>query len=91
MEGTKATNTRWGRWEDILLDPDLDHGPVLPTKRKTQKPEVTEEKPCEWMLFTDGSRKGQDQMAYWGFILKQKKKNCLGKRDGPLVVLKRVK
>ncbi|GLD65751.1 uncharacterized protein AKAME5_001719700 [Lates japonicus] len=26
IESTKATNVRWGRWEDILLDPDLEIG-----------------------------------------------------------------
>uniref|UniRef100_A0AAQ5X8A2 RNase H type-1 domain-containing protein n=1 Tax=Amphiprion ocellaris TaxID=80972 RepID=A0AAQ5X8A2_AMPOC len=27
--------------------------------------------PYEWALYTDGSRKGPDSTAYWGFILKQ--------------------
>ena len=29
------------------------------------------EKHYEWTVFTDGSRKGQDLVAHWGFILKQ--------------------
>lgn len=33
IESTKATNTRWGRWEDILLDPDLEIGPAQPPSR----------------------------------------------------------
>ncbi|KAE8283579.1 hypothetical protein D5F01_LYC18982 [Larimichthys crocea] len=71
IESTKATNTRWGRWEDILLDPDLEIGPAQPANRKAQKPQETEEKSYEWILYTDGSRKGQDDTAYWGYILKQ--------------------
>ncbi|KAE8281788.1 hypothetical protein D5F01_LYC19171 [Larimichthys crocea] len=71
IESTKATNTRWGRWEDILLDPDLEIGPAQPANRKAQKPQGTEEKSYEWILYTDGSRKGQDDTAYWGYILKQ--------------------
>ncbi|KAE8299794.1 hypothetical protein D5F01_LYC02212 [Larimichthys crocea] len=71
IESTKATNTRWGRWEDILLDPDLEIGPAQPANRKAQKPQEIEEKSYEWVLYTDGSRKGQDDTAYWGYILKQ--------------------
>lgn len=90
VEGTKATNTRWGRWEDILLDPDLELGPVQPAKKKIHKPEVTEEKPFEWTLFTDGSKKGQDHTAYWGFILKQNGEEQT-KRTSPLVAHKQGK
>ncbi|MEQ2176321.1 hypothetical protein GOODEAATRI_026747 [Goodea atripinnis] len=71
VESTKATNTRWGRWEDIMLDPDIEIGPAQPANKKTPlEPSVTE-RPPEWVLYTDGSKKGLDQMAYWGFILKQ--------------------
>ncbi|KAI3351527.1 hypothetical protein L3Q82_020370 [Scortum barcoo] len=72
--GTKATNARWGRWEDILLDPDLELGPTLPTTKKQQTTEVTQEEPYEWVLYTDGSKKGLDNTAYWGYILKQNEK-----------------
>ncbi|KAE8283615.1 hypothetical protein D5F01_LYC19018 [Larimichthys crocea] len=54
IESTKATNTRWGRWEDILLDPDLEIGPAQPANRKAEKPQETEEKSYEWILYTDG-------------------------------------
>lgn len=37
LEGTKATNARWGRWEDILLDPDPDIGPVQQMKKRQQQ------------------------------------------------------
>ncbi|KAI3352544.1 hypothetical protein L3Q82_005491 [Scortum barcoo] len=74
IEGTKATNARWGRWEDILLDPDLELGPTLPTTKKQQTTEVTQEEPYEWVLYTDGSKKGLDNTAYWGYILKQNEK-----------------
>lgn len=74
VESTKATNTRWGRWEDILLDPDLEIGPAQPGSKKQQNPDHVEEKPYEWSLFTDGSRKGHDDTAYWGFILKHNEK-----------------
>ncbi|KAI3363502.1 hypothetical protein L3Q82_012104 [Scortum barcoo] len=74
IEGTKATNARWGRWEDILLDPDLELGPTPPTTKKQQTTEVTQEEPYEWVLYTDGSKKGLDNTAYWGYILKQNEK-----------------
>ncbi|KAI3365726.1 hypothetical protein L3Q82_000687 [Scortum barcoo] len=74
IEGTKATNARWGRWEDILLDPDLELGPTLPTTKKQQTTEVTQEEPYKWVLYTDGSKKGLDNTAYWGYILKQNEK-----------------
>uniref|UniRef100_A0AAQ5ZKW2 ribonuclease H n=1 Tax=Amphiprion ocellaris TaxID=80972 RepID=A0AAQ5ZKW2_AMPOC len=32
---------------------------------------VRDHEPYEWALYTDGSRKGPDSTAYWGFILKQ--------------------
>ncbi|KAK9517559.1 hypothetical protein VZT92_022919 [Zoarces viviparus] len=74
VESTKATNARWGRWEDILLDPDLEIGPAqLVGKRKTRSDDTPSE-PLEWTLYTDGSRKGTDKEAYWGFILKHKER-----------------
>uniref|UniRef100_A0A3B5LE81 RNase H type-1 domain-containing protein n=1 Tax=Xiphophorus couchianus TaxID=32473 RepID=A0A3B5LE81_9TELE len=84
VESTKATNTRWGRWEDILLDPELEIGPAQPTSKK--RPQETPEKPehPEWTIYTDGSRKGSDQSAYWGFILKQDgKERCRQKGKAP--------
>lgn len=74
IESTKATNTRWGRWEDILLDPDLEIGPAQQASKKTQKQAQPEEKTYEWTLYTDGSKKEQDNTAYWGYILKQNEK-----------------
>ena len=71
VESTKATNTRWGRWEDILLDPDLEIGPTHLNPGKINDGDPPPEKHYEWTVFTDGSRKGQDLLAYWGFILKQ--------------------
>lgn len=74
VESTKATNARWGRWEDILLDLDMEIGPAQPPSKKTTKPDKTPKEPYEWTLYTDGSRKGHDSSAYWGFILKQGEK-----------------
>nr|XP_049598168.1 uncharacterized protein LOC125982043 [Syngnathus scovelli] len=72
IESTKATNIRWGRWEDILLDPDLEIGPnTTSTKKPIPKKSMDEEKPYEWTLYTDGSKKEGEQNAHWGFILKQ--------------------
>ena len=72
VESTKATNARWGRWEDMLLDPDLEIGPAdtFPKKSQAKVREEMEQRPYEWILYTDGSRKGTDEMSYWGFILK---------------------
>uniref|UniRef100_A0AAQ5XYQ2 RNase H type-1 domain-containing protein n=1 Tax=Amphiprion ocellaris TaxID=80972 RepID=A0AAQ5XYQ2_AMPOC len=42
-----------------------------PVSKKPAKPEGEEKEPYEWALYTDGSRKGPDSTAYWGFILKQ--------------------
>ncbi|XP_014914825.1 endogenous retrovirus group K member 19 Pol protein-like [Poecilia latipinna] len=84
VESTKATNARWGRWEDILLDPELEIGPAQPTNKKRQQ--ETPEKPGqpEWTLYTDGSKKESDQVAYWGFILKQDgKERCRQKGKAP--------
>uniref|UniRef100_A0A3Q0T9A0 RNase H type-1 domain-containing protein n=1 Tax=Amphilophus citrinellus TaxID=61819 RepID=A0A3Q0T9A0_AMPCI len=36
--------------------------------------EKTTQEDYDWTLFTDGSRKGPDDTAYWGFILKLKGK-----------------
>ncbi|KAM3583197.1 uncharacterized protein V6R79_015670 [Siganus canaliculatus] len=74
IEGTKATNARWGRWEDILLDPDLELGPIMPVSKKPTATEGAKEEPYEWVLYTDGSKKGQDNVAYWGYILKHQEK-----------------
>ncbi|KAM3582740.1 uncharacterized protein V6R79_007992 [Siganus canaliculatus] len=74
IEGTKATNARWGRWEDILLDPDLELGPTVPVSKKPAAAEEAKEEPYEWVLYTDGSKKGQDNVAYWGYILKHQEK-----------------
>ena len=76
VEGTKATNERWGRWEDILLDPELEMGPAAATtESKPPKTETPETEPYEWTLYTDGSKKGEDsEVAYWGFILKHQGK-----------------
>lgn len=41
VESTKATNARWGRWEDMLLDPELEIGPAQPPTKK-QHPEPPE-------------------------------------------------
>lgn len=59
------------KWEDILLDPDLEIGAAnpaakLPVKQKSPVPQAV-----EWEVYTDGSRKGQDDRAYWGFIIKR--------------------
>ncbi|KAM4521331.1 uncharacterized protein V3H82_002118 [Fundulus diaphanus] len=75
--------TRWGRWEDILHDPDLEIGPEQPACRK-QPSAHGQEEPPEWVLYTDGSQKGPDQAAYWGFILKQHdKERCRQKGKTP--------
>ncbi|KAM3582756.1 uncharacterized protein V6R79_016158 [Siganus canaliculatus] len=74
IEGTKATNARWGRWEDILLDPDLELGPTMPVSKKPAAAAEAKEEPYEWVLYTDGSKKGQDNVAYWGYILKHQEK-----------------
>ncbi|KAI3374213.1 hypothetical protein L3Q82_005938 [Scortum barcoo] len=49
-------------------------GPTLPTTKKQQTTEVTQEEPYKWVLYTDGSKKGLDNTAYWGYILKQNEK-----------------
>ncbi|KAF0022147.1 hypothetical protein F2P81_025601 [Scophthalmus maximus] len=84
VESTKATNTRWGRWEDILLDPDLEISPEKLPSKKTTKEETTDKKPYEWTLYTDGSKKGQDDNAYWGFILKLNEKESFRQRGRAL-------
>lgn len=38
LESTKATNTRWERWEDMLLDTDFDIGPAQPMVTKPAAP-----------------------------------------------------
>ncbi|MEQ2293895.1 hypothetical protein AMECASPLE_038107 [Ameca splendens] len=47
MESTKATDARWGRWEDILLDPDLEIGPAQPASKKTPIEPSVKERPPE--------------------------------------------
>uniref|UniRef100_A0AAV2M8G8 ribonuclease H n=1 Tax=Knipowitschia caucasica TaxID=637954 RepID=A0AAV2M8G8_KNICA len=71
VESTRATNARWGRWEDMLLDPDLEIGPEEPLKKPRQEKEAPQ-LVYEWILYTDGSKKGPDQTAVWGYILKNK-------------------
>jgi len=71
VESTKATNAKWGRWEDILLDPDLEIEAVQPTNPRRTKTNPTTETTYEWTLYTDGSKKGRDHTAHWGFLLKQ--------------------
>ncbi|GLD70801.1 endogenous retrovirus group K member 19 Pol protein-like protein [Lates japonicus] len=78
---TDSSGKGWGRWKDILLDPDLEIGPVVPPSKKASKTEKTEDEPYEWVLYTDGSRKGGDNVAYWGYILKQEEKECFRQRD----------
>jgi len=71
VESTKATNARWGRWEDILLDPDLIMEAVQPTNPKKTKTNPATDTTYEWILYTDGSKKGRDHTAHWGFLLEQ--------------------
>lgn len=85
MESTKATNTRWGRWEDILLDPDLEIGPAQPPSKKPTKEEELDEKLYEWTLYTDGSTKRLDDKACWGFILKLNEEEVFRGEDLPAV------
>lgn len=54
-----------------LLDVDLEIGTVQPVSKKVAKEDVTQPVACEWSLYTDGSREGHDDFAYWGFILKR--------------------
>uniref|UniRef100_A0AAV2LF97 ribonuclease H n=1 Tax=Knipowitschia caucasica TaxID=637954 RepID=A0AAV2LF97_KNICA len=65
VESTRATNARWGRWEDMLLDPDLEIGPEEPLKKPRQEKEAPQ-LVYEWILYTDGSKKGPDQTAFGG-------------------------
>lgn len=46
----------------------LEIGPVQPLSRKPEKQEENTEQPMNDSLY--GSRKGQDNMCHWGFILK---------------------
>uniref|UniRef100_A0A3B4ZR56 RNase H type-1 domain-containing protein n=1 Tax=Stegastes partitus TaxID=144197 RepID=A0A3B4ZR56_9TELE len=55
-------------------NPDLEIGPVQPSRKKPTEPDKPEKEPYEWTIYTDGSRKGPDNAAYWGFILKQGEK-----------------
>ncbi|KAE8277286.1 hypothetical protein D5F01_LYC24832 [Larimichthys crocea] len=63
----------WGTMKDLAQGQGIKviTQSQVTANRKAQKPQETEEKSYEWILYTDGSRKGQDDTAYWGYILKQ--------------------
>ena len=79
IEGTRATNTRWGRWEDLLLDPDLEFVSAEVTKPKAKKGKP-EEDTYDWCIYTDGSKKNWDKKAHWAYVLYEKGKEVTRQR-----------
>lgn len=69
VKDAKAQNSRWQRWENILLDPNLK----IRNKelKKCQKKKLHLFKGT--IVYIDGSKTLDDDNAHWAYIIKMEK------------------
>lgn len=69
IKDAKAQNSRWQRWENIILDPTITI--INKERKKCQKTNLKLFKGT--IVYTDGSKTLADKKAHWAYIIRKKK------------------